>query len=272
MSSQTSTNVNRLRIRHLQESAAAGTPITMLTAYDSLIAPLLENAGVDMLLIGDSVGNVNLGYESTIPVSLADIERATAAVVRSTKRPLIVADLPFGSYEASDAQAFESSATLLKAGAQAVKLEGGAHRAQTIAFLTQNGVPVMGHLGYTPQSENTLSGPRLQGKGDAGKLLLEDAKKLEEAGAFSVVLEMVPSDLAAQITEEISIPTIGIGAGPHCSGQVLVWADMAGMTSWTPKFVKRFAEAGKTIEGAAADYVNAVRERSFPAEAHSRKN
>lgn len=272
MSSQNSVNAKRLRIRELQDAVAAGQHLTMLTAYDSLIAPLLENAGVDMLLIGDSVGNVNLGYQSTIPVSLDDIQRATEAVVRSTARPFIVADLPFGSYEKDCAQAFESSARLLKAGAGAVKLEGGSHRAETVSFLTQNGVPVMGHLGYTPQSENTLSGPRLQGKGDAGQALLDDARKLEEAGAFSLVLEMVPAELAAQITESISIPTIGIGAGAGCNGQVLVWADMAGMTSWTPRFVRRFAEAGKLIEGAASEYVKAVQDGSFPAQSHSRNN
>lgn len=255
----------RFTIPSLLAKTARGEKLTMLTAYDSTVAPLLAQGGVEMLLIGDSMGNVALGLDSTLPVSVADITAATAAVARSTSLPLIVADLPFGSYEGSDQQAFETSVALLKAGAQAVKLEGGAHRAPTVRFLVENGIPVMGHLGYTPQSQHTLGGPRLQGRGSAKRQeLLDDALALERAGAFAVVLEMVPAGLAEEVTDQLKIPTIGIGAGPSCDGQVLVWADMAGMTEWTPSFVHRFAEVGTELQRAAASFVAATKEGSFP--------
>lgn len=238
----------------------------MLTAYDALTAPLLEAAGVDMLLVGDSLGNVILGHSSTLPVTVEDMERATASVARSTSRALIVADLPFGSYEDGPAHAFASAARLMKAGAHAVKLEGGAPRGHIIRSLVDAGIPVCAHLGYTPQSENALGGPRMQGRGEAGEAMRADALAVQEAGAFALVLEMVPSTVAARITAELSIPTIGIGAGPDTDGQVLVWSDMAGMSDWTPSFVRRFGELGSALTAAAGDYVAAVRDGSFPGE------
>lgn len=255
----------RVRVAHLLAKKAARRPITMLTAYDALTAPILEAAGVDSLLVGDSIANVLLGYDSTIPVSLDVMVAATAAVSRSVKRPLIVADLPFGSYEASAKQAFGSAAQLMRAGAHAVKLEGGAPRVPAVELLVESGIPVMGHLGYTPQSEHALSGPRLQGRGDQGEQLWADALALQDAGAFAVVLEMVPAPLAKSVTRALKIPTIGIGAGPSCDGQVLVWSDMAGMTDWAPSFARRFGEVGKALGAAATEYVEAVEAGTFPA-------
>ncbi|QPK82222.1 3-methyl-2-oxobutanoate hydroxymethyltransferase [Schaalia sp. ZJ405] len=255
----------RVRIHHIAQAKREGTPITMLTAYDALTAPLFEAAGIDMLLIGDSIGNVMLGYSTTLPVTLEDIERATAAVARSTSRPMIVADLPFGSYESDVTAAFNASSRLMKAGAHAVKLEGGAHRADLIRHLTTNGIPVVAHIGYTPQSENTLGGPRMQGRGDAADRLSADVCALEEAGAFAIVFEMVPDSIATRLTAQTSMATIGIGAGPHTDGQVLVWSDMAGMSEWTPSFVRRFRELGVELQGATRDYIAAVRSREFPA-------
>ena len=236
----------------------------MLTAYDALTAPILEAAGVDMLLVGDSLGNVILGHGSTLPVTLEDMERATAAVARSTSRAMIVADLPFGTYEDTAEHAFASASTLMKAGAHAVKLEGGAARAHIIAALTAAGIPVCAHLGYTPQSENALGGPRMQGRGAGADQLRADAEAVEKAGAFAVVFEMVPASIATELTGALSIPTIGIGAGPNTDGQVLVWSDMAGYSDWTPSFVRQFGQLGQALREAASDYVEAVRERSFP--------
>lgn len=255
----------RVRVAHLLAKKAARRPITMLTAYDALTAPIFEAAGVDSLLVGDSIANVLLGYGSTIPVSLDVMVGATAAVSRSVKRPLIVADLPFGSYEASPEQAFDSATQLMKAGAHAVKLEGGAPRVPAVTLLVEAGIPVMGHLGYTPQSEHALSGPRLQGRGDQREQLWADALALQDAGAFAIVLEMVPAPLAKSVTRALEIPTIGIGAGPSCDGQVLVWSDMAGMTDWAPSFAKRFGEVGKALGTAATQYVEAVEAGTFPA-------
>ena len=254
----------RLRLPDLQRKVASGTPVTMLTAYDALTAPIFDRAGLDMLLVGDSMGNVMLGYSGTHPTSLNDIAAATGAVARSTTRSLIVADLPFGTYEADPVLAFASSVQLIKAGAQAVKLEGGADRADSVRLLVSGGIPVVGHLGYTPQSEHALGGPRLQGRGDAAAKMLEDAQALQAAGAFALVLEMVPADVAKMITDNTELLTIGIGAGPHCNGQVLVWSDMAGMTKWTPSFVHRFAELGTALEDAARDYAQAVEDGTFP--------
>lgn len=264
--------MSRVRIPHLQKAYREGRRLTMLTAYDATVAPLLEAAGVDMLLVGDSLGNVALGHQSTLPVELSDMVRSTEAVARSTTRPLIVTDLPFGSFEQGTAQAFGSAATLLKAGAQAVKMEGGAERAHLIRFLVENGIPVMGHLGYTPQAENALGGPRLQGKGELGDKLLADAHSVAEAGAFGLVLEMVPASLARRVTEELDIPTIGIGAGPDCSGQVLVWADMAGMGAWSPSFARRFGEVGQALTEAARAYVEETQAGSFPGPDHYRES
>lgn len=257
-------NARRVRVQHIARAKAEGIPLTMLTAYDALTAPILEAAGVDMLLIGDSLGNVILGHSSTLPVTLEDMERATAAVARSTSRAMIVADLPFGAYEDSPEHAFASAARLMKAGAHAVKLEGGEARAHIIAALTAAGIPVCAHLGYTPQSENTLGGPRMQGRGDGADQLRRDSLAIQEAGAFAVVFEMVPAAIATELTHTLSIATIGIGAGPNTDGQVLVWSDMAGYSDWTPSFVRQFGQLGQALREAASDYVEAVRERSFP--------
>ena len=254
----------RVRVQHIARAKAEGIPLTMLTAYDSLTAPILEAAGVDMLLVGDSLGNVMLGHSSTLPVTLEDMERTTAAVARSTSRAMIIADLPFGTYEDTPEHAFASAARLMKAGAHAVKLEGGQKRAHIIAALVAAGIPVCAHLGYTPQSENTLGGPRMQGRGDGAQPLRTDAKAVEEAGAFALVLEMVPASVARQITQAAVIPTIGIGAGPDTDGQVLVWSDMAGYSQWVPSFVHKFGRLGPALRDAASDYVAAVRARKFP--------
>lgn len=257
-------NAKRVRVQHVARAKAEGIPLTMLTAYDALTAPILEAAGVDMLLVGDSLGNVILGHGSTLPVTLEDMERATAAVARSTSRAMIVADLPFGTYEDTAEHAFASATALMKAGAHAVKLEGGQSRAHIIAALTAAGIPVCAHLGYTPQSENTLGGPRMQGRGAGADQLRADAEAVEKAGAFAVVFEMVPASIATELTQSLSIPTIGIGAGPNTDGQVLVWSDMAGYSDWTPSFVRKFGQLGQALREAASDYVEAVRERSFP--------
>ena len=257
-------NARRVRVQHIARAKAEGIPLTMLTAYDALTAPILEAAGVDMLLIGDSLGNVILGHSSTLPVTLEDMERATAAVARSTSRVMIVADLPFGTYEDSPEHAFASATRLMKAGAHAVKLEGGEARAHIIAALTAAGIPVCAHLGYTPQSENTLGGPRMQGRGDGADQLRRDSLAVQEVGAFAVVFEMVPASIATELTQTLSIATIGIGAGPNTDGQVLVWSDMAGYSDWTPSFVHKFGQLGQALHEAASDYVGSVRERSFP--------
>ena len=257
-------NARRMRVQHIARAKAEGIPLTMLTAYDALTAPILEAAGVDMLLIGDSLGNVILGHSSTLPVTLEDMERATAAVARSTSRVMIVADLPFGTYEDSPEHAFASATRLMKAGAHAVKLEGGEARAHIIAALTAAGIPVCAHLGYTPQSENTLGGPRMQGRGDGADQLRRDSLAVQEAGAFAVVFEMVTDAIATELTQTLSIATIGIGAGPNTDGQVLVWSDMAGYSDWTPSFVHKFGQLGQALHEAASDYVGSVRERSFP--------
>ena len=257
-------NARRVRVQHIARAKAEGIPLTMLTAYDALTAPILEAAGVDMLLIGDSLRNVILGHSSTLPVTLEDMERATAAVARSTSRVMIVADLPFGTYEDSPEHAFASATRLMKAGAHAVKLEGGEARAHIIAALTAAGIPVCAHLGYTPQSENTLGGPRMQGRGDGADQLRRDSLAVQEAGAFAVVFEMVPAAIATELTQTLSIATIGIGAGPNTDGQVLGWSDMAGYSDWTPSFVHKFGQLGQALHEAASDYVGSVRERSFP--------
>lgn len=261
----------RVRVHHLAEAKARGEKITMLTAYDGVTATILDAAGVDTLLVGDSIGNVMHGHTSTIPVTVDDMIPAARAVARAAKRALVIVDLPFGSYEAGPAQALETSVRIFKeTGAAAVKLEGGRRMAAQIRALTDAGIPVVGHLGFTPQSENLLGGPRVQGRGDAAaEALSADAKAVEEAGAIAVVLEMVPVEVAARVTEILRIPTIGIGAGPECDGQVLVWTDMAGMTEWSPRFAKRFAELGQALQQAAVDYVADVKGGTFPDEAHS---
>ncbi|HLS49675.1 MAG TPA: 3-methyl-2-oxobutanoate hydroxymethyltransferase [Actinomycetaceae bacterium] len=261
----------RVRIPHLVAAKERGEPLTMLTAYDALTAQLFDAAGIDILLVGDSIGDNMLGHDSTIPVTLDELLPAVRAVARSARRALVVADLPFGTYEDSPGRAFESSVRMFKeAGANAVKLEGGARISPHVELLTQAGMPVVGHLGFTPQSENILGGKRVQGRGEDGAdRLVADAVALQSAGAVAIVLEMVPAPVAARVTEVLHIPTIGIGAGADCDGQVLVWTDMAGMTEWSPRFAARFGEVGEALQAATRAYVAAVKDRSFPSADHS---
>ena len=257
-----------MRVHHLASAKKDGTKLVMLTAYDAVTARILDAAGIDLLLVGDSIGNVMLGHDSTLPVELDEMVVATRSVARATKRALVVADLPFGTYEASPEQALASAVRLMKAGAHAVKLEGGQSRAHIIAGLVSAGIPVCAHLGYTPQSENTLGGPRMQGRGAGADALRRDAEAVQKAGAFAVVFEMVPASIATELTQSLSIPTIGIGAGPNTDGQVLVWSDMAGMTDWRPRFAKQFGQVGEALRQAALDYAAEVREGAFPAKEH----
>ena len=239
----------------------------MLTAYDALTAHVFDEAGIPVLLVGDSAGMVVFGHDTTIPVTLDELIPLTAAVVRGTSRALIVADLPFGSYQSSPEAALAAGIRFLKeAGAHAVKLEGGHRVLRQAEELVAAGIPVMGHLGLTPQSVNAFGGYRVQGRGEDGERLLQDAKALEAAGAFAVVLECVPAELAARVTGAVSIPTIGIGAGPGCDAQVLVWQDMAGLSPRTPKFVKRYADlAGVLGQAARVLRRRGGRRRSSPA-------
>ena len=261
----------RVRVHHLQQAKERGEKWAMLTAYDTVSAAVFEEAGIPVLLVGDSAGNVVLGHSSTVPVTVEDLLLMTKAVTRSTRRALIVADLPFGSYESGPQQAFETSVRMMKeGGAQAVKLEGGARVAPQIAKLTENGVPVMAHIGFTPQSEHALGGFRVQGRGAGAEQLLADAHAVQDAGAFAVVLEMVPADIAGQVTKALTIPTVGIGAGVDCDAQVLVWPDMAGMTSGrVPKFVKKYADLRAQLLSAAQEFATEVRGGSFPGPEHS---
>ncbi|MCW2676203.1 MAG: 3-methyl-2-oxobutanoatehydroxymethyltransferase [Modestobacter sp.] len=261
----------RVRVHHLQQAKARGEKWAMLTAYDTYAAAVFEEAGIPVLLVGDSAGNVVLGHTSTVPVTVEDMLLMTKAVTRSTKRALIVADLPFGSYEASPEQAFTTAVRMMKeGGAQAVKLEGGARVAPQIRLLAENGIPVMAHIGFTPQSENALGGFRVQGRGAGAEQLRTDAHAVQEAGAFAVVMEMVPAEIAGQVTKELSIPTIGIGAGVDCDAQVLVWPDMAGLTGGrVPKFVKKYAGLREQLLEAAREYATEVREGVFPGPEHS---
>lgn len=262
----------RTTTRDLHELYEAGTPITMVTCYDYTFARLVEKAEIDMILIGDSLGNVIQGQDTTLPVTVDDIVYHSRAVVRGNQSALIVADMPFMSYQANLDEGMRNAGRLLKeGGAQAVKIEGGQSVAPLVERMSAHGIPVVGHLGLTPQSVHKLGGYRVQGRGDeAGKQLVDDAKALQDAGAFMVVLEMVPKDLAQQITEDLSIPTIGIGAGSVTSGQVLVLQDLLGMDqSFKPKFVKRFANLEATVTEALSAYRDEVRERSYPSDEHS---
>jgi 3-methyl-2-oxobutanoate hydroxymethyltransferase len=263
--------MTRLSIKALQKQRDDGVKIAQLTCYDASFAALLDAAGLDSLLIGDSLGNVIQGHDTTLPVKLADMAYHTACVARGSKRAFLVTDMPFGTYQESPQQAFRSAAELMAAGAQMVKLEGGAEFAETVRFLSQRGVPVCGHLGLTPQSVHKFGGYRVQGKGDeAEQKLIEDAVELESAGAELLVLEAIPARLGEQLTRRLRIPTIGIGAGPRCSGQVLVLHDMLDVfPGKKAKFVRNFMKGASSIADAAERYVRAVRDGSFPAEEHS---
>jgi len=253
-------------------SVSKSQKITCLTAYDYPTARLLDEAGVEVLLVGDSVGMVVLGHESTLPVTLEDMLHHTRAVRRGARRALVVADMPYGSYHAETAESLRNAVRFVKeAGAEAVKIEGGERRLELISRLTEAEIPVMGHVGLTPQSVNALGGYRVQGKTpDAAEQLLRDARAVEAAGAFAVVLEAVPRELAARITRDLRIPTIGIGAGPECDGQVLVLHDILGLTfSPLPKFARRYANLGELISKAAREYCADVRAGLFPSDAES---
>ena len=260
----------RVRTSDLQRAKERGERWAMLTSYDMLTAGIFEAAGVPVLLVGDSAGNNVLGYDTTVPVTVDELLPMVRAVVRSTTRPLVVADLPFGSYQASPQQALETAVRFLKeGGAHAVKLEGGVRVAPQIELLVSAGAPVMGHVGLTPQSELVM-GLRVQGRGEAADALLADALAVQEAGAFAVVLEAVPADLAERVSKELVIPTIGIGAGAGCDAQVLVWTDMAGLTPGKPlTFVKRYADLRGVLTEATQAYVDDVREGRFPGPEHS---
>ena len=261
----------RVRVHHLRQAKERGEKWAMLTAYDTYAAQVFEEAGIPVMLVGDSAGNVVLGHSSTVPVTVEDLLLLTKAVTRSTKRSLIVADLPFGSYESGPQQAFDTAVRLMKeGGAQAVKLEGGVRVAPQIRLLVDSGIPVMAHIGFTPQSEHALGGFRVQGRGAGAEQLLADARAVQDAGAFAVVLEMVPAAIAGQVTAELAIPTVGIGAGPDCDAQVLVWPDMAGLTGGrVPKFVKKYADLRAELLRAAQDYATEVRDGVFPGPEHS---
>lgn len=260
----------KVRIRHLQDAKGRGRPFTMLTSYDQFTAQVFEAAGIDVLLVGDSVGTTVLGHESTTATTHQDMVTFTGAVARSVHRPLIVADLAFGTYQTGPADAVRHGVDLVRAGAEMVKLEGGQAFTEHVRALVDCGIPVMGHLGFTPQSVNALSGHRVQGRDQAAAdSLAEDALALQEAGASAIVLELVPAAVSARITEVLAVPTIGIGAGPDCDGQVLVWQDMAGLSGFEGRFVKRFANLRAELQRAAAEYREEVTSRSYPTAEHS---
>jgi len=261
----------RVRTRDLLLAKERGEKWAMLTSYDQYTATLFDEAGIPVLLVGDSAANNVFGYETTLPVTVDELLPLVRAVTRATKRALVVGDLPFGSYEEGPAQALRTSVRFLKeGGCHAVKLEGGRRSAAAIEAITQAGVPVMAHIGFTPQSEHQLGGYRVQGRGDAAEQILADARAVAAAGAFSVVLEMVPGEVAKQVTHELEIPTIGIGAGAECDAQVLVWQDMAGLRSGpAPRFVKRYADLHGIMAAAVKQYAEEVRDGAFPAPEHT---
>ncbi len=260
----------RLTVPAVAKMAAEGRKIAMLTAYDASFAALCERAGVDILLIGDSLGMVIQGHDSTLPVDLADVLYHTRCVAAGSERALVIADLPFGSYQAGPEQAYAACAAALKAGAQMVKLEGGAWLAPTVEFLVTRGIPVCGHIGLQPQSVNTLGGYRIQGKtDDAAAVLQADLAALTRAGAAMLIIECVPRSVGAAITRAAGIPVIGIGAGPECSGQVLVLYDALGLSPGRPaRFVRNFLAGHDSVAAALSAYVSAVRDGSFPADEH----
>lgn len=263
--------LTRLTITQIQDMARRGERIAMITAYDYPSAKLVDAAGVPIILVGDSLGNVVLGYEGTIPVTMDEMIHHTAAVVRGSSHALVVGDMPFMSYQALDSEAIRNAGRFLKeAGCQAVKLEGGRGVVPLIRKLVGYGIPVMAHIGLTPQSVNQLGGYRVQGRtSDAAKELIDDALAVERAGAFSIVLELVPTQVAAAITEHLDIPTIGIGAGPHCDGQVQVFHDLLGLDpTFHPKHARRYAELGETIQAAVRSYAEDVQGGAFPTETH----
>jgi 3-methyl-2-oxobutanoate hydroxymethyltransferase len=263
--------VKRIRTHHLRELKQRGEKFTMLTAYEQYAAQTFDEAGIEVLLVGDSASNNVFANETSLPVTVDELIPLVRAVTRSAHRALVVADLPFGSYQASPEQAYLTAVRFMKeANAHAVKLEGGLEMAPQVRKLTQGGIPVMAHIGFTPQSEHNLGGYRVQGRGDAAKKVLEEAQAMEEAGAFAIVMEMVPGDVAAEVTASLTIPTIGIGAGPSCDAQVLVWQDAFGLrTGRMAKFVKQYADVHGVLLKAAQDYAADVKAGTFPGPEHT---
>ncbi|WBB75181.1 3-methyl-2-oxobutanoate hydroxymethyltransferase [Micromonospora sp. WMMD1128] len=261
----------RIRTRDLIAAKERGERWAMLTSYDQYTASIFDQAGIPVLLVGDSAANNVFGYETTLPVTVEELLPLVRAVVRATKHSLIVGDLPFGSYEEGPAQALRTAVRFMKdGGCHAVKLEGGRRCAAQIEAIVGAGIPVMAHIGFTPQSEHTLGGYRVQGRGDTAEEVLADARAVTEAGAFAVVLEMVPGEVAKRVTGELPIPTVGIGAGPDTDGQVLVWQDMAGLRAGrAPRFVKRYADLAGTLTDATRRFADEVRGGDFPAPEHT---
>ncbi|MGH3654279.1 3-methyl-2-oxobutanoate hydroxymethyltransferase [Glutamicibacter sp.] len=257
---------SRIRLHHLQQAKDNGEKFAMLTAYDVMMAEIFDSAGIEMLLVGDSAANTVLGYESTLPITLDEMIMFTKAVANGAKRAMVVADLPFGSYEQSPAQAVATAVRLMKEGhAHAVKMEGTAQYAEHVRAMVLAGVPVIGHIGFTPQSEHALGGYRVQGRGDAVAQMKHDAEALQEAGAFCILMEMVPSPVAAEIDAALKVPTIGIGAGNSTTGQVLVWQDMLGLGGGrTPRFVKKYADLREVVGNAVREYHHDVVAGTFP--------
>ncbi|MFJ4208226.1 3-methyl-2-oxobutanoate hydroxymethyltransferase [Paenarthrobacter sp. NPDC089675] len=261
----------RVRIHHLQQAKDNGGRFAMLTAYEQYTAEIFDQAGIEVLLVGDSASNNVFGNETSLPVTVDELLPLCRAVSRSAKRALVIADLPFGSYEVSPGQAVATGVRFLKEGlAHAVKIEGSAYYAETVRAMVQAGIPVMAHIGFTPQSEHSLGGYRVQGRGDDAQRLIDDAIALQDAGAFSVLMEMVPADTAAAVDAAVRVPTVGIGAGNSTTGQVLVWQDMAGLRGGKmAKFVKQYADLRSTLSDAAAAYGAEVRSGQFPGPEHS---
>ncbi|WP_055481792.1 3-methyl-2-oxobutanoate hydroxymethyltransferase [Sphaerimonospora mesophila] len=260
----------RVTVRDIAAAKERHEKWPMVTAYDAMTARVFDEAGIPVMLVGDSAAMVVYGYDSTLPVTVDDLIPLTAAVVRGSSRAMVVADLPFGSYQSSPQQALETAARFMKeAGAHAVKLEGGHRVLPQVELLVSAGIPVMAHLGLTPQSVNTLGGYRVQGRGQAGDELMADAKALEHAGAFALVLECVPTDLAHRVTTSLSIPTVGIGAGPYTDAQVLVWQDLMGLTPRPAKFVKKYFDLAGEMDRAVRAYADEVVSGAFPTPEHS---
>jgi 3-methyl-2-oxobutanoate hydroxymethyltransferase len=261
----------RVRIRHFARAKAEGIKIVGLTSYDMLTARIFDDAGVDFLLVGDSAGNNVLGFDSTLPVTVDELIPLTRAVATSVTRALVVADMPFGSYEEGAEQALRTAMRFMKeTHAHAVKLEGGVRSADQISRIVEAGIPVMAHVGFTPQSEHGLGGHMIQGRGSEAERVVADALACQEAGAFAVVLEMVPASLAERITQTLTVPTISVGAGPHTDGQLLVWTDWAGLTTGRiPRFVKQYAQLAQTLHDAAVAFRADVESGAYPGPEHS---
>jgi 3-methyl-2-oxobutanoate hydroxymethyltransferase len=261
----------RVRTRHFYNAKTQGIPITGLTSYDMLTAQIFDQAGIDFLLVGDSAGNNVFGYETTLPVTVDELIPLTRAVARAVTRALVVADMPFGSYETGPGEALHTAVRFMKESqAHAVKLEGGVRSRKQIKRIVTSGIPVMGHIGFTPQSEHGLGGHIIQGRGKAAERLIEDALAVQDAGAFAVVLEMVPASVAAQVTARLEIPTIGVGAGPDVDGQLLVWTDFAGMTEGrVPRFVRQYANLRSVLTDAVHRFKDDVDSGAYPAPEHS---